>query len=157
MTEARHPPDRSAGCPAETSATIERLRRQRWTGPPIARALGPPVSTVGAVLRRLGLGRLSALEAKPPAVRYDAARPASCSMDSKKRGKIDGLGQRVTGDRGGHRARRIGWEYLHAAIDDTSRLPYTKLLSDERGQTCAGFLAGAAAWFASLGVLIKRL
>jgi hypothetical protein len=79
MTEARRPPDRSAGCPAETSATIERLRRQRWTGPRIARALGRPVSTVGAVLRRLGLGRLSALEAKPPAVRYDAARRASCS------------------------------------------------------------------------------
>jgi transposase InsO family protein len=144
--------------PAETIAAIERLRRQRWTGPRIARALARPVSTVGTVLRRLGLGRLSALEARPPAVRYErGAAGELLHLDSKKLGRIDGLGHRVTGDRGGHRARGLGWEYLHVAIDDASRLAYTELLPDERGRTCAGFLARAAAWFASLGVRIERV
>ena len=144
--------------PAEAIAAIARLRRQRWSGPRIARALGRPVSTVGAVLRRLGLGRLSALEAKPPVVRYERrAAGELLHIDSKKLGRIDGLGHRVTGDRRGHRARGVGWEYLHVAIDDASRLAYTELLPDERGQTCAGFLARAAAWFASLGVRIERV
>ena len=144
--------------PAEAIAAIARLRRQRWSGPRIARALGQPVSTVGAVLRRLGLGRLSALEAKPPVVRYERrAAGELLHIDSKKLGRIDGLGHRVTGARRGHRARGVGWEYLHVAIDDASRLAYTELLPDERGQTCAGFLARAAAWFASLGVRIERV
>jgi transposase InsO family protein len=144
--------------PAATITAIERLRRQRWSGPRIARALGRPVSTVGTVLRRVGLGRLSALEAKPPVIRYErAAAGELLHLDSKKLGKIDGLGHRVTGDRRGHRARGLGWEYLHVAIDDASRLAYTELLPDERGQTCAGFLARAAAWFAGLGVRIERV
>jgi len=144
--------------PADVVATIERLRRQRWSGPRIARALGRPGSTVGTVLRRLGLGRLSALEPTSPTVRYErAAAGALLHLDSKKLGKIDGLGHRITGDRRGHRARGIGWEYLHVAIDDASRLAYTELLPDERGTTCAGFLGRAAAWFASLGVRIERV
>jgi transposase InsO family protein len=144
--------------PAEAIAAIERLRRQRWTGPRIARALGRPVSTVGSVLRRLGLGRLSALETKPPVIRYQrAAAGELLHIDSKKLGRIAGLGHRVTGDRRGHRARGVGWEYLHVAIDDASRLAYTEVLPDERGATCAGFLARAAAWFATLGVRIERV
>jgi transposase len=95
--------------PAEAIAAIERLRRQRWTGPRIARALGRPVSTVGTVLRRLGLGCLSALEAKPPAIRYErSAAGELLHIDSKKLGRIDGLGHRVTGGRRGHRARGAG-------------------------------------------------
>ena len=85
---------------AETLAAIERLRRQRWSGPRIARALGQPVSTVGTVLRRLGLGRLGALEARPQAVRYErSAAGELLHIDSKKLGRIDGPGHRVTGDR----------------------------------------------------------
>jgi transposase InsO family protein len=144
--------------PADVIAAIERLRRQRWSGPRIARALGRPGSTVGSVLRRLGLARLSALEPPPPAVRYErAAAGELLHLDSKKLGKIAGLGHRITGDRRGHRARGVGWEYLHVAIDDASRLAYTELLPDERGASCAGFLARAAAWFASLGVRIERV
>jgi transposase InsO family protein len=144
--------------PADIIATIERLRRQRWSGPRIARALGRPGSTVGTVLRRHGLGRLSVLEPTPPALRYErAAAGELLHLDSKKLGKIAGLGHRVTGDRRGHRARGVGWEYLHVAIDDASRLAYTELLPDERGATCADFLARAAAWFASLGVRIERV
>jgi transposase InsO family protein len=144
--------------PPETLAAIERLRRQRWTGPRIARALGQPVSTVGTVLRRLGLGRLSALEATPPVVRYErGAAGELLHIDSKKLGRIAGLGHRITGDRRGHRARGLGWEYLHVAIDDASRLAYSELLPDERGPSCAGFLTRAAAWFANLGVRIERV
>jgi transposase len=119
---------------AEAIASIERLRRQRWMGPRIARAPGRPVSTVGTVLRRLGLGRLSVLlGAKPPAVRYErSAAGELLHLDSKKLGRIDGLGHRVTGDRRGHRARGAGWEYLHVAIDDASRLAYTELLPEAR-------------------------
>ena len=144
--------------PADVVAAIERLRRQRWSGPRIARALRRPGSTVSNVLRRLGLGRLSALETPPPAVRYERATAGELlHLDSKKLGRIDGAGHRVTGDRHGHRARGVGWEFLHVAIDDASRLAYTELLPDERGTTCAGFLARAAAWFASLGVRIERV
>ena len=143
--------------PEGVVATIERLRRQRWSGPRIARALSRPGSTVGSVLRRLGLGRLSALEPPPPVVRYErAAAGELLHLDSKKLGRIDGLGHRITGDRR-HRARRVGWEYLHVAIDDASRLAYTELLPDERGTSCAGFLDRAAAWFATLGVRIERV
>jgi transposase InsO family protein len=116
------------------------------------------VSTVGTVLRRLGLGRLSALEAKPPVVRYERSAAGELRhIDTKKLGRIAGFGHRVTGDRRGHRARGVGWEYLHGAIDDASRLAYTELLPDERGASCAGFLTRAAAWFASLGVRIERV
>jgi transposase InsO family protein len=134
---------------------IERLRRLRWGGPRIARGLGLAVSTVGGVLRRLG--RLAALEAKQPAVRYQ--RPGAgelIHLDSKKLGRIAGLGHRITGDRR-QRARGVGWDYLHVAVDDASRLASTELLPDERGATCAGFLARAAAWFARLGVRIERV
>ena len=141
--------------PAETIATIERLRRQRWTGPRIARALGRPVSTVGTVLRRLGLGRLAALEAKPPAIRYERRAAGellhivtSTSARSRPR-------SRVAGD--GRRGPAGSWEYLHVAFDDASRLAYTEVLPDERGPSCAGFLARATAWFASLGVRIERV
>lgn len=151
-----------ARCPrrlaVEVVAAIERLRRQRWTGPRIARAQGLPVSTVGAVLRRLGLGRLSALEPRLPAVRYErSAAGELLHIDSKKLGRIDGIGHRISGDRRGCRARGAGWEALHVAIDDASRLAYTELLADERGPACAGFLARAAAWFASHGVRIERV
>ena len=116
--------------PAAAIATIERLRRQRWSGPRIARALGRPVSTVGTVLRRLGLGRLAALDAKPPTIRYERhAAGELLHIDSKKLGRIDGFCHRVTGDRR-QRARGLGWEYLHVAIDDASRLAYTELLPD---------------------------
>jgi hypothetical protein len=101
---------------------------------------------------------MAALEAKAPVIRYERnAAGELLHLDSKKLGRIDGLGHRVTGDRRGHRARGVGWEYLHVAIDDASRLACTELLPDERGPTCAGFLARAAAWFASLGVRIERV
>ncbi len=113
--------------PDETVAAIERLRRERLTGPQIAHALDLPRSTVGAILRRLDLGRLSALEPKPPVVRYERAAPGELiHIDTKKLGRIDGIGHRITGDRRG-RNRGIGWDLVHVCIDDASRLAYTEI------------------------------
>lgn len=135
-------PERQHGVSADTVAAIEGLRRQRLTSPTISRALGVPVSTVTLVLRRLGLNRLKALDPVEPKVRYERQRPGELiHIDTKKLGRINGIGHRVTGDRRGHRARGVGWEHLHVAIDDASRLAYTELLPGDGGEACAGFLA----------------
>ena len=149
-----HCPHRLAG---ETVAEIERLRRTRWTGPRISRATGVPLSTVGLVLRRLGLGRLRALDPRPPVIRYERKHPGEIiHIDTKKLGRINGPGHRMTGHRRG-RKRGSGWEYLHVAIDDASRLAYTEVLASETGEACAGFMTRAARWFAACGVRIQRV
>lgn len=150
-----------ARCPRRTDedtvARILELRRERLSGPRIARRLGLAPSTVGAVLRRRGLGRLPLLHPPPPVVRYQRQSPGELlHLDVKKLGRIDGFGHRITGDRRGRR-RGAGWEYLHVAIDDHARLAYTEVLPDERGTTCAAFLARAAAWLAGLGVTVERV
>jgi transposase len=121
-------PDRQRRLAPEQLAAIEALRRQRLTSPAIARRLGLPLSTVGSILRRLGLGRLKRLDPPLPALRYQRERPGELiHIDIKKLGKIAGIGHRITGRRSGmiNRHRGIGWEYLHVAIDDASRLAYT--------------------------------
>ena len=133
------------------------LRRQRLSGPAIARRLGRPVATVGLVLRRRGLGRLSALDPKPELVRYERERPGELiHIDIKKLGRIDGVGHRITGDRT-RRARGIGWDFLHVCVDDASRLAYTEILPDERKESAVAFLERALAWFAGLGVTVERV
>ena len=85
---------------------IEALRRQRLSSPAIARRLGRPVSTVGQVLRRRSLGRLSALDPRPPVIRYERQQPGELvHIDIKKLGRIDGIGHRITGDRTGQSNR----------------------------------------------------
>lgn len=140
-------------------AEIERLRRERLFGPSIARPARRPVLTVSAVLRRLGLGRLQALDPKPPIIRYEREHPGELiHIDSKKLCRIDGVGQRITGDRRGQSSKRgTGWEALHVAVDDASRLAYTELLPDERKESTIAFLDRARAWFASHGVEIERV
>ena len=97
-------PRRLAG---HAEAEIEALRRQRMSGPAIARKLGRPLSSVGVVLRRRGLGRLTALDARPPIVRYERERPGELiHIDIKKLGRIDGIGHRITGERTGQSNRR---------------------------------------------------
>jgi len=144
---------------AEMVAEIERLRRQRMSGPAIARQLALARSTVGAVLRRLGLGRLTNLDPKPPAIRYERQRPGELiHIDTKKLGRIQGVGHRITGDRSGQsRNRGIGWEHLHVAVDDASRLAYTELLLDERKESACAFLARALAFFGAHGVSVERV
>lgn len=156
--------DRSSAprrCPRKTSpqrtAQIEQLRRERMSGPAIARALDLPRSTVGAVLRRLGLGKLTALEPRQPANRYERAAPGELiHLDIKSLGKIDGLGHRVTGERTS-RNRGIGWDHLHVAIDDASRLAYTEILPTLGSEDACGFLERALAWYARLGVRVERV
>jgi transposase InsO family protein len=158
LHDRRSTPGRSPHrTPAVVAHEIERLRRDRLSGPRIARRLGLPVSTVGAVLRRIGLGRLAVLDERPPVVRYERAGAGELiHIDTKKLGRIDGVGHRITGDRT-RRGRGLGWEYLHVAIDDCSRLAYTELMAAETGEACAGFLDRAAAWFAATGITIRRV
>jgi transposase InsO family protein len=138
-------------------AEIEALRRQRRSGPAIARQLGRPVATVGLVLRRRGLGRLKALDPKPEVIRYQREQPGELiHIDIKKLGRIDGAGHRITGDRT-QRSRGIGWDFLHVCVDDASRLAYTEILPDERKESAVAFLERAIAWFATLGVTVERV
>jgi transposase InsO family protein len=146
--------------PREITAEIEHLRRQRLTGPQIAHRLGLPLSTVGGILRQLGLGRLAALEPRPPVVRYQRERPGELiHVDTKKLGKIAGIGHRITGRRSGmiNRHHGIGWEALHVAIDDASRLSYSEILPDERKASATAFLGRTLAWFARHGVTVERI
>jgi transposase InsO family protein len=153
-------PARPRRLPPEQVAAIAALRRHRLTSPVIARRLGLPLSTVGGVLRRLGLGRLKRLDPRVPAVRYQRARPGELvHIDTKKLGKIAGIGHRITGRHSGmgNRHRGIGWEYLHVAVDDASRLAYTEILPDERKASALAFLERALAWFARHGITVERI
>lgn len=142
---------------AEAEHDITALRRQRMTGPAIARHLDRPLSTVGQVLRRHGLGRLSALDPRPPVVRYQREHPGELiHLDIKKLGRIARPSHRVTGNRRDS-VDGIGWEHLHVAIDDNSRLAFTELLPNEKQDTTTGFLHRALTWFSSHGVHAQRI
>jgi len=126
---------------------IERLRRRRYTGLRIAEELKLAVSTVSLWLRRLGLGRLRTIEPKRVVVRYEKKRPGELlHLDTKKFGKIQGVGHRIHGDRR-TRARGVGWEFLHVCIDDATRVAYAEVLPDERAVTATAFVERAIAWF----------
>ena len=136
---------------------IERLRRRKWTGKRIARRVGIAVSTVSRWLRHLGLGRLRALEPREPVVRYERSHPGELvHLDTKKLGRFDAAGHRVHGDRR-RRSRRVGWEYLHVAVDDATRLAYIEMLPDERAVTATGFLARAVAWYEAQGIRVEEV
>jgi len=157
--------DRSSAprrCPRKVPAgvidQIQALRRQRMTGPAIAQALGLARSTVGSILRRLGLGRLSALDPKVPIVRYERAAPGEMiHLDIKKLGKFNVEGHRVTGDRRLGRSRKDGWDFLHVCVDDASRLAYTEVLPSEGQVDTTAFLERALAWLARHGVTVQRV
>jgi transposase InsO family protein len=143
--------------PDAVVAQVVALRRQRWTGARIAPAVALSRATVGRLLRRLGLARRRQLEPPAPAQRYERERPGDLlHVDIKKLGRIAGIGHRITGDRR-HRPRGIGWEFVHVAIDDCSRLAYAEVLRDERGETVAAFLRRACRWFARRGIRIQRV
>jgi transposase InsO family protein len=162
--ERRHH-DRSSApsrCPRRTPeprvAEIERLRRQRMSGPKIAQALGMAVSTVGAVLRRLGLGKLASLDPKPEVIRYERSAPGEMiHLDIKKLGRFDVEGHRITGDRRKGSSRGAGWDFLHVCVDDASRLAYTEILPSERKADTTDFLNRALAWLARHGVAVQRV
>lgn len=137
---------------------IERRRRARQSSPRIARELGLPLATVVREQRRLGLNRLSRLDPPRPANRYEwPAAGDLLHLDIKKLGQIGGrVGHRIHGDRT-TRVRGAGWEAVHVAIDDCTRLAYAEVLPDETQSTTAGFLHRALRYFARRGILVARV
>jgi len=136
---------------------IERLRRQRWTGAEIASRLRLGRATVARLLQRRGLARLAALDPPKPVQRYEWARPGDLvHLDVKKLGRIGRIGHRITGDRRS-RVRGIGWEYVHVAVDDASRVVYVEVLGDENGPTVTAFLWRALSWFRRHGIRVRQV
>lgn len=144
------------------------LRQHRLTGAEIAERLGMPLSTVSAVLLREGLGKRSRLEPPEPVNRYERKAPGELiHIDIKKLGRIhNGPGHRVTGRRrnqqrrttaDGRRVGAAGWEFVHVAVDDYSRLAYVEVLDDERAVTAVGFLRRAIAFYAAHGITVQRV
>jgi transposase InsO family protein len=168
--------DRSSAPAVVANRTDERrveaiaaLRRLRLTGAEIADALGMALSTVSGILTAIGMGRLGRLGLEP-AQRYQRARPGELiHIDVKKLGRIQGgAGKRVRdGMRQHYNPRRrdaagvdrntVGWEYVHIAIDDATRLAYVEVLSDEKATTAVGFLRRAVKHYASYGISVERL
>jgi transposase InsO family protein len=136
---------------------IVALRAQRLPGHRIARRVGLPRSTVGRILRRVGLGRLGPLTQPPAVQRYERAAPGELlHLDIKSLGRIRGVGHRIHGDRR-TRVRGIGWEHVHVCIDDASRLAYAEVLATAQWADAVGFLERAVAWFAAHGVRAERV
>lgn len=153
----------------QTVQVIVALRRLRFTSAEIAELIDRPLSTVSAVLKREGLGKLSRLDVEK-VERYERARPGELiHIDVKKLGRVTGgAGKRVTGgirrnprptrtDGSGVRRRVNGWDAIHIAIDDATRLAYAEVLPNETGHTAAGFLRRAVEFFARYGIRVERL
>jgi transposase InsO family protein/transposase len=153
----------------ERVQAIAALRRLRFTSPEIAETLGMALSTVSGILTRIGMGKLGRLGLEP-ARRYERERPGELiHIDVKKLGRIErGAGHRITG-RGGHRRPPVtrdaagvrrstaGWECVHIAIDDCTRLAYAEVLGDEKATTVVAFLRRAVAFFARHGMTVEQL
>jgi hypothetical protein len=166
--------DRSSAPAVVANRTDERrieaiaaLRRLRFSGPEIAEVLDMAASTVSGILNRIGMGRLGRLGLEP-AERYQRERPGELiDIDVKKLGRIErGAGHRVTGQRPGNptktdgsgiRRRQVGWEGVHVAIDDCTRLAYAEVLADERTATVVGFLRRAIAFYGRHGIRVEQL
>jgi transposase InsO family protein len=153
----------------ERVAVIAKLRRLRMTAAEIAETLGMPLSTVSGILTRIGMGRLGRLGLEQ-AVRYERSRPGELvHIDVKKLGRIEGgAGKRVrdglrqhkrrrSADATGVRRNRIGWEYVHIAVDDHSRLAYAEVLPDEKAVTATGFLRRAVAFYRRYGITVEAV
>lgn len=145
--------------PERLIAEISALRRQRLTGAAIARRLRLKRATVAGWLQRLGMGRLKLMEPKAPVQRYERARAGEIiHIDTKKLGRFKEIGHRIVGDEGRrNRTRRIGWDFVHVAIDDATRLAYVEVLSDETGATAAGFMQRALAWYGAQRIKVERI
>src|SRR3954453_7364513 len=151
-----------------TIQAIAALRRLRFTGPEIAEVLDRPLSTVSGVLTRTGMGKLGRLGLEP-AQRYERGRPGELiHIDVKKLGRIvGGSGKRVRGgsshytgsvtDPAGRRRGKAGWDFVHIAIDDATRLAYAEVLSDEKASTAIAFRRPAIAFYQRHGITVERV
>ena len=146
--------------PASTCDAIEVMRRQRHTQAHIAAAFGVSPATVSRVLKPRGLSRLSALEPQEPRrPRYERESPGEIiHIDIKKLARFRKIGHRITGDRTSHTNKRgVGWEFVHVAIDDHSRVALATVAANERADTAIAFLESAVAHFQQRGVRIERV
>ena len=140
-----------------TRAAIVELRRRRLTQARIARSVGVSVATVSRVLVRAGLSRWSDLEPSEAVVRYEHAQPGDLlHIDTKKLGRIERMGHRVTGDRRDS-TDGAGWEYLFVAVDDHARIGFTQMKPNERRCCAIAFLRASVRYFAELGVTVRRV
>ena len=144
---------------------IIKLRCLRFTAAEIAETLGMALSTVSGILTRVGMGRLGRLGLEQP-VRYERSRPGELlHLDVKKLGRVRGVGHRISGSRASQGRTRIngrrrgiaGWEYVHIAIDDYSRLAFAEVLPDERATTAIGFLRRAVDFYRRYGITVEAI
>jgi len=152
--------------PDDLVEVIVVLRKLRMTGAEIAFCLAMALSTVSAVLLRVGLGKLSRLEPPEPPNRYERRHAGELlHVDVKKLGRIapGRAGHRVHGNRRLQRSPRkqgkktVGWEFVHVCVDDATRLAYVEVLSDEKATTAVGFLRRAVAFYASHGIQVQQV
>ena len=143
--------------PQKTVERVERMRREGWTGVQIAAATGLSTATISRILTRLKLNKKHSIEPKPPPVRYEHAAPGDLlHLDIKRLVRIQRPSHRVTGNRRDG-VKGIGAEFLHIAIDDHSRIVFTAMYPDQTERSSIHFLAAATAWFARLGIHIRRV
>lgn len=144
--------------PQTIVAQVETLRRQRHTGQQIAAELQLSPATVSRILRRLGLNKISALQPAEPIRRYERERPGELiHIDIKKLGRFARPGHRAIGERQGCRNAGAGWEFVHVAIDDHSRIAFAKVMVSEKKHSAIAFLKAALAYYASLGIKVERV
>jgi transposase InsO family protein len=143
--------------PVETERLIVAVRQRTKSGPVVIAAItGQPASTIGKVLRRQGCSRLPRPQ-RDPVIRYERARPGELlHVDTKKLGRFHVVGKRILKD-GVKRSRHAGWQHLHIAIDDHSRLAYAEVLAEQDKHACVAFLRRAVAWYAQQGVSVERV
>jgi transposase InsO family protein len=147
-------PRRLAGSVERAIITLRHTRATAWQ---ISAALGIPRSTVTRVLARVGLNRIALLEPAPPVQRYEWAQVGDLlHLDLKRLGRVTRVGHRIHGDRR-RRGRHAGWEYLHIAIDDATRLSHAAVLAADDAPTTAAFLQRTLVWFQRRGIRIRRL
>jgi transposase InsO family protein len=139
------------------AGAIVQMRRARLTQAHIARTLRVSPSTVSRVLARAGLSRLRDLAPRAPLVRYEHAQPGDLvHLDTKKLGRIQRIGHRITGNRRDH-TEGAGWEFLFVAVDDHARIGFTQIKPHERTASAIAFLRATVAHFATLGVRLRRI
>jgi transposase InsO family protein len=137
---------------------VETLRRARRTGQQIAVELGISPATVSRILKRRGLNRIGALEPAAPVRRYERDKPGEMiHIDIKKLGRFNRIGHRITGDRQGCRNAGAGWEFVHVAIDDHSRVAFARVMPSEKKRSAIMFLKAALAYYESLGIKVERV
>lgn len=158
LVDASSRPRHSPARISESKAlAIVELRRRRLTQARIAASLGVSEATVSRVLRRAGLSKLCNLQPTEPVQRYEHAAPGELlHIDTKKLGVIARQGHRIHGDRT-KRARGHGWEVLFVAIDDHARIAFTQMHPNESKACAVAFLRAALAYYASLGITVRRV